>query len=686
MSRFQLSFRFCLLLQAFIVISIVNAQTRAIAPRISEAADDSRLVRLRGNTHPLARPEFDQGAAPPSLPMERMHLQVNHVSKGRTVVEFSGTAGQVLDAFHTEIHKFVIDGKDHWANTTDPQIPVTLEPVVAGVARLHNFRAKSMIEVSGKSPRVAPQSGFQPQYNLPDGTHALTPADYAVIYNINPLYKAGINGSGVTIGVLGRAPIRVQDIDDFRRAFNLPKNSPQVILNGTSPDNWQFDPGDDLEATLDVTWAGAVAPNATVKFITSPFTDTSDGLTLSEEYAIDNNVADVLTESFGLCEHDITQADAQMVNALRQQAAAQGITYVVSSGDEGPYTCYSTPKDTGPLSVNVLASSPYAVAVGGTEFSGAIIATNYWAATNKTSTLASALSYIPETAWNDSCSAAQCGADGLTVGSSGGGVSKLYIKPSWQSGVLGVPADGMRDVPDISLAASAVDAPYLLCDEGSCKNSPVSSSSFMQIGGTSASAPSFAGVMALVIQKTKSRQGQANYSLYRLAASQQYSKCNGSNPKTLPDSSCIFNDITAGNNAVPGEPKYSQPGALYQAGVGYDLATGLGSANVTNLVNRWSSATFNSTQTSLTVNPTTLTHGDAASVEIAVTSQSGTGGPTGDVFLAAAHGPGAGRFSLTNGSVTSTTAALPGGTYTVHAHYAGDGTFAAAEAVVWLRW
>src|SRR5712692_1269926 len=311
MSRFQLSFRFCLLLQAFIVISIVNAQTRAIAPRINEAADDSRLVRLRGNTHPLARPEFDQGAAPPSLPMERMHLvlsrsaeqestlgtlldaqqdksspsfhkwltpeqfgqqfgpadqdiqaitswlqshgfQVNHVSKGRTVVEFSGTAGQVLDAFHTEIHKFVIDGKDHWANTIDPRIPVTLAPVVAGVARLHNFRAKSMIEVSGKSPRFAPQSGFQPQYNLPDGTHALTPADYAVIYNINPLYKAGINGSGVTIGVLGRAPIRVQDIDDFRRAFNLPTNSPQVILNGTSPDNWQFDPGDDLEATLDV--------------------------------------------------------------------------------------------------------------------------------------------------------------------------------------------------------------------------------------------------------------------------------------------------------------------------------------------------------------------------------------------------------------------------------------------------
>ncbi len=283
----------------FIVFNTANAQTTAVAPRIKEAADDTRLVTLKRNTHPLAQPQYDRGAAPANLPMERMQLvltrdarqqsalkalidaqhdnssssfhqwltpeqfgqqfgaadqdvqavatwlqshgfRVNHVAKGRTVIEFSGTAGQVRSAFHTEIRKFVVNGEEHWANSVDPQIPAALRPVVAGVAKLHNFRTKSMAKVSGKWPTVSTSHGVRPQYNEDDGSHGLTPADYATIYNINPLYKAGINGSGVTIGVIGVGPIIVQDIVDFRRVFGLPKNPPQVIVNGTTPDYWSY--------------------------------------------------------------------------------------------------------------------------------------------------------------------------------------------------------------------------------------------------------------------------------------------------------------------------------------------------------------------------------------------------------------------------------------------------------------
>ena len=307
---------------------------------------DTQQDRSSPNFHKWLTPaEFGQqfGVADQDIQvitswLESHGLQVNHVSNGKTIVQFSGTAAQVLETFHTEIHRFMVNGEEHWANASDPQIPQALGSVVAGVAKLDNFRAKSMVQLSGAWP----------QFNQSGGNHALTPADYAVIYNINPLYKAGINGTGVTIGLLGVAPIRMQDIADFRKAFSLPKNPPQVVVNGSAPDYFQaISPDTALEGTLDVSWAGAVAPNATIKFITSAFTDTSDPLMLSEEYAVDNNVADIVSESFGGCEADMTPAFTQFITSIREQAAAQGITYLVSSGDQGPYTCYAYDQPTG---------------------------------------------------------------------------------------------------------------------------------------------------------------------------------------------------------------------------------------------------------------------------------------------------------------------------------------------------
>jgi hypothetical protein len=443
--------------------------------------------------------------------------------------------------------------------------------------------------------------------------------------------------------------------------------------------------GEEFEATLDATWPGAVAPAAIVDFVVSATTNTTDGIDLSELYIIDNNIAPVMTESFGSCEAGHNSAEAQSIEALAEQAAAQGITYMVSAGDAGAEGCDDFNTETvasGPISVNVLAATRYNVAVGGTMFNENGQESKYWSATNGQG-LGSALAYIPENVWNESCTAAQCGAQANILAGSGG-FSTFFPKPSWQSGVPGIPNDGHRDLPDVSLTAASHD-PYLLCLEASCEPDAQGDFFLYFVSGTSASAPSFAGVMALVNQKTGSRQGQAGYVLYPLAAKEKLSQCNGSNTTTPPASSCVFNDVTVGNNEVPGEAGY--PNAPYASGVGYDQASGLGSVNVTNLVNNWNSVTFKPTTTTLSLSPTTIVHGQTVNVDIAVTS--GTGTPTGDVSLIADTGPGPtsqtavtlSSHNLSGGVLMATTNSLPGATnYFLTAHYPGDGTFAPSDS------
>ena len=617
-----------------------QAGRELVRARITRPINEGRLSRLPGNTHPLARGEFDRGLAPPDLPMQRMLLvltrggqeetalqnlldqqqdrtsslyhhwltpeefgqqfgaaeqdvqtvtawlqshgfQIARVSNGRSIIEFSGTAAQVEGAFHTEIHKYVVNGKIHWANASDPEIPSALASVVAGVATLHNF---------SKRPQLIRSNGvFQksPEFTNSSGGHALAPADYATIYNINPVYDAGISGAGTVIAVVGRSNINLQDIASFRSTFNLPANPPQVVVDGADPGDLGGD--EEAEAVLDTSCAGAVAPGATVKLVVSKSTNTTDGVDLSEEYIIDHNLGDVMTESFGNCEASYTAAEAAAISSLAQQAAAQGITYTVASGDSGAEGCDDPSGETtatGPVSVNILASTPYTIAVGGTEFNENGNNAAYWQTTNAADG-ASAISYIPEDVWNESCTAGQCttgNSPGLWAG--GGGASTLFGKPAWQTGVPGIPNDGARDVPDVALTAAGHDA-YLLCIDGSCTPNKTGRISFQGYSGTSAATPSFAGVMALIVQRTGSRLGQANYVLYSLAASQAAGSCNASSASPLPAASCIFNDVTLGNNAVPGESGYGTSAARYQAGAGYDLATGLGSVNVANLAENW---------------------------------------------------------------------------------------------------
>ncbi len=733
------------------------------SPLITQPINESQLTILKGNTHPLARPEVDLGTAPASLPMQRMLLALKRspkqeaalrnlldaqqtrssasyhkwltpeqfgkqfgptnadmqtisawlqshgfqvgTTKGRTVLEFSGTAGQVQQAFHTTIHKYIVNGEEHWANANDPSIPTALTPAVAGVLTLHNFLKKPDVIFSKQRVDGRTRPGKQPDLTFSDGTHGIAPLDFATIYN-SPAYNGGSSGENVTIGVIGRSNLYNggQDVSDFRSSeiFNICCGAFNIILDG--PDPGDLGGGEEVEATLDSTWSGAVAPGANIDLVVSATTNTTDGIDLSEVFIVENNLADIMTESFSGCEAFASSTDVTFHSQMAEQAAAQGITYFVSTGDNGAEGCDDPDSETvatGPISVNLLASTPFNIAVGGTTFNDTADPSKYWSGTNTNQE--SALSYIPEDVWNDSCTSATCGSNANIVAGSGG-ASTIFSRPPWQAGVNGSfdPSD-MRDLPDVSLTASGSHDPYVLCLEGSCVPNEQGEFYIALVGGTSASAPSFAGIMALVGEQFAiasptlgPRQGIANYTLYNLAASENstFSQCNGSSTTTLPASTCIFNDVTVGNNAVPGEANYGSPTADYQAGVGYEMASGLGSVNITNLVDQWKTS-FTSSTTTLSLAPTTgITHGQSVTANITVAPTSGTGAaPTGDVSLIAANPTPANPSGTTalagftlsasgsSGIVTSASITdLPGGTYDVYAYYQGNPTYSASTS------
>ncbi len=787
---------------AFIVLFSLMAtgQQAAIVPaRITQPVDMEKTITLRGNTHPLARPEYDQGVAPDSLPMERMLLvlqrsaaqeatlrnlldeqqiksspnyhmwltpeqfgqqfgpadadiqavtdwlgsqgfQVSRVAAGRTVIEFSGTAGAVRQAFHTEMHKFTVNGEEHWANASDPQIPAALTPVVAGLASLNNFPKKPMHRLLGTFSKSKATGLMRPLFTYPVGTNeyrsGVGPTDFATVYNVLPLWQASpaIDGTGQTIAVVADSNINIQDVRDFRIMFGLPANDPQIILNG--PDPGVISPtvgGDENEADLDVQWAGAVAKGATIDLVVSEGTATTAGVDLSSLYIIDNNLAAVMSESYGTgCESALGTSGNAFYSTLWEQGAAQGITVVVAAGDSGSAGCDDSayePAAHNGLAVTGNASTPFNIAVGGTDFNDTGNQSLYWNTTNTSQTFSSAKSYIPEMTWNDSCAntgsvtgcASGVKSDGSDLAAGGGGPSNCaiptntgcvgYAKPPWQTGT-GVPIDNVRDTPDISLfAGNGLNSSfYVFCEVDANASSGGSATScdlsapyldFQGAGGTSFSAQAFAGIMALVNQKTGQRQGNANYVLYPLAA-QSGASCPSiaSMASTASASSCLFYDVQAGNNSVAcvagSSPSPNCNGGTNNYGIlvypsgsstpawttnaGYDLATGLGTVNAYNLVQNWKS-NFAGTGTTLSISPTTLTHGQQVAFSVNVTPA-----VTGDVSLVAPVGSspsnstGIGPFTLSSGAFTGATNMLPGGTYGVTAHYAGNGTYGASDS------
>ncbi|MGB7683494.1 MAG: protease pro-enzyme activation domain-containing protein [Candidatus Acidiferrales bacterium] len=725
---------------------VAGAQTSAVAPRITQAIDETNLVTLKGNTLPMARAEFDQGLVSDSLPLEKMLLvlqrspaqesalrslldqqqdktspnyhkwltpeqfgqrfgvadadiqtvtnwlqghgfTIESVTKGKTLIEFTGTAGLVRNAFHTDIHNYLVNGEKHIANSSNPQIPAALVPVVAGVASLHDFFPKPHYIQTGKTVTATLHSG-SPVAHLTGGPgeYFVGPLDFAEIYNIAPLYTAGTTGSGRTIAVLGVTDIVTSDVSLFDSVFGLTPHL-NVIHTGTDPGD--LEGSDRVEATLDVEWSGAIGQGATIDLVVSKTTSTSFGTDLSAIYVEENNLADVMTVSYGACEAEFTVTQAEAESQLGEQAAAQGITYMAASGDAGAEDCATS--ETSPadgaadFGVDLPGATPFVVSVGGTEFNEGSNDNLYWS--TSTSADETALSYIPENVWNDSCTSGVgfCGTGETIVGAGGGGASVYFNKPSWQTGFSGTPSDSARDVPDVAFTASPYHDPLIICVTAPADSCSESGDTVYlpTIGGTSVSTPSFAGIMSIVDQYTSSRQGDADYVLYKLAATETFSSCNGSGTPALSlTGSCIFNDTTAGNNAVPGEVSYNTANPLYVAGTGYDKAAGLGSTNVENLAKKWTSVSFNSTTTTMTGVPTTATTGQSITAAITVTSGAGT--PTGDVsVIATAAGcPSVGvPFVTLSGGAASSSFSLGGaGTYSIVAHYAGDGNFGASDS------
>jgi hypothetical protein len=656
--------------------------------------------------------------------LQRQGFSVSGIARSKRWIEFTGTSAQVESAFQTEMRHYRVDGDLHTANATDISIPVALSPVVRGVVSLHDFYSKPALIPSNKRA-TATLLGEKPVMSLEGGGYAISPPDFATIYNLNPLYNGvspspkttPIDGTGQTIAIIAEGMINTiantgfDDVAAFRQVFGLPANPPNIILTGPGIALNRVD----AEATLDVEWSGAVAPKATIDLVVSAGTPTTDPVDLSAIYVVDNNLSPIMSLSFSECEQDLGSAGNAFWNALFEQAAAQGISVFVASGDWGAAGCkpdsFAGNTD---LAVNGLSSTPFNTSVGGTEFdetvNGGTDAT-FW---NSGTGLATG--YIPEMVWNDCVTQCQ--------DATGGGVSSLYPVPSWQTlPILGLSGAKipMRALPDVSFPAAESHDPYVYCFtpnpfEPDCQVSggAVSFGSFA--GGTSFASPAMAGVMALIDQAANGRQGLANFEFYTLAASESasYPACNSSkqtNPATRPGPRCVFNDVTTGDNGVPGNDmlSFAPPGDTagqlgYNAVPGYDPATGLGSIDSSKLVNAWVTAeeAFNGSSTALSVtfngtplpsNSVNIVHGQPVSVTVSVAALNANKSqtPSTEISLLAQGGnlpPNVGIQSapISGSGGTASTGVLsvkdlPAGTgYNLYAYFPGDGDFAGSSS------
>ncbi|MEI9977741.1 MAG: Ig-like domain repeat protein [Edaphobacter sp.] len=609
-------------------------------------------------------------------------------------------------------------------STTSPAAPRTTKPPISTTPRTPTPRPPSFTFSDSGQP-----------------TYGVTPYDFATIYNVLPLWNAStpIDGTGQTIAIVGQTDLNPADFVNFRKLFNLPLGNTStptgtqylnIIYNGPNPG---VIPTDEGEADIDTQWSAAVAKSATIDYVVSRSTEVTQGTDLSAIYIVDNNLAPVMSYSYGQCELYLGTSGNAFYKNLWQQAAAQGITVFVAAGDSGSAGCDDSGMQgasTG-LAINGLGSTPYNISVGGTDFNMPNGGTAYWNSTSDPTTHASARGYIPETPWNETCANPALSAVGtftnqppeqicnsgiaaiyglLSVAGGGGGQSTCtqsngvspstcrggYPKPSWQTG-SGVPKDNVRDVPDVSLFASAgfFGAFYIVCQQSTnpdgqpCNLNPPTYG-FAGYGGTSVASPAFAGILALVNQKTGNRQGNANYALYNLAAQQNGNGTACNSATGNPSAGCVFNDLTTGSIAMPcvkGTPGCTVTNSIdyfgilsgYSSTAGYDLATGLGSVNAANLVNNWSSANFVASTTTLALSPTTITHGSQVQATVRVTAVSGT--PTGSVSINALAANGSMQSgTLQNGSYNASLSSFPGGVYSVQAYYAGDGTYAPSDS------
>ena len=715
MFKFAALNRCPLFLSALLLTGVTAfAQSDAKPVLINQPIDAAQLVTLSGNTRPEANATNDRGRVSDSLPMSHMLLQlqrssqqeqaleaviaaqsdstsprfqqwltpaqfaaygladhdlnvitgwlqvngftVNVVYPNGMLIDFSGTAGQIRQAFHTEIHNLMVGGASRIANMSDPKIPAALAPAVAGVVSLNSFPASTYYQK--RSDYTAAINGFT--YYL------VAPADLHTIYNFNAAYKGGISGQGQTITVVEDTDLYSKaDWTTFRSTFGLNTFTSGSLATihpapATGVNNCT-DPGvngDSFEAILDAEYASAAAPSAAIQVAACPSTNTTYGFFIAVQNLVNQAAPpSIISMSYGVCETLTGQAQNNAINKAYQQAATEGVSVFVSSGDSAAacndhfYTNGANTNATHGISISAFTATAYNVSVGGTDFGDGYANdySTYWSATN-TPTYGSALSYVNEIPWNDSCASglvasyegypqfgagsfcnSTAGAPFLSItGGSGGpsncfsgaptneylvsGTCKGYPKPSWQTGVVGIQKDGVRDIPDVSLFASngVWSHFYPVCYSDTsfggvpCTGAPVNWSG---AGGTSFASPIMAGVQALINQKVGKSTGNPNPVYYKLAASEYgtsgSSTCNSTLGKGV-SSTCVFYDITQGDIVVncSGTVNCYKPGGqygvlstsdtafdpAYPTTTGWDFASGLGSVNVTNLIGAYARA------------------------------------------------------------------------------------------------
>jgi hypothetical protein len=752
----------CLPIAFALEIPATSWAQSAAKPLITRPADESPLVTLRGNVHPLARPEFDRGPAPASLRAQRQLLvlkrtpqqertlqqylasledknspnfhhfltpeefgqqygpapedmaqiiswlngqgfSVSGVAKSNMAIEFSGSVNQLETAFHTQIHRLAINGQEHIANISNPMIPAALAQVVAGVSPLNDFYPRPQAIHGANGRWNAAEKRFDPELtvSISDNKYLfMGPGDAATIYDaptsLNTRLASGQNtydGTGVTIGIATDGAVSIPNVARYRSLFGLPAGSLSIVTDGNSPQG-----ADETEATLDAEVAGAIAPGAKIAYYQAADTTFQSGVMLAILRAIDDNAVNILNVSYGSCELAQGAAGNQEILNAWEQAAAQGIAVTVASGDSGAAGCDNPDTESAAgrgFAVNGLASTPYTVAVGGTDFDVLLNSFSTYINAANSGNYTSALGYIPENTWNNSTAkngssagnqasqdyngstnivAGGGGASSAGLYDAGGNVLGGYTKPAWQQQyevAAGVTADTVRDVPDVSLfAANGMNgALWATCGDNDCSGANPTISG---LGGTSASAPAFAGVLALVNQKVgaSARLGQPNWILYQLA-------------KTHPEA---FHPIRSGNNSVvclPGTPNCGANGFLsgYDATGAFNLATGLGSIDISALVNDWASVGQTQTTTALTLSSTTFQHGQAIAISVDVDPDAATGkvAISNDLSVRGMFSSDAQiNLTLSNGVAKGSWAGFPGGTYNVYANYGGDGSHAAS--------
>ena len=738
------SLAFAIVVLALLRVAPAAAQT-VNNDRITEPVEASQAELVLGSVHPLVQAEFDQGPVPesmllhhvsivfrlsdaqqealdqllaeqqdPSSPnyhkwltpdqygdrfgltpndvsevsswLKSQGLTVESVSRSRTEIFFGGTAAQIAAGLRTEIHRYVINGESHFANVTEPSVPSDFAGMVQGFRNLDDFRPKSRIRVA---PRLTSSI---------TGNHFLAPGDFATIYDLQPLYAAGYDGTGVSIGVVGDSAITLSDIDAFRAAAGLPANDPTIVTvpgTGVAVHN-----SDEVEADLDIEWSGGVAKKASIIYYVAG--QTSQNAFDALDYAITgaNPLAPVISNSFGNCEANIGSAFAETtLRGWIKQANTQGQTVTSAAGDTGAADCDSQSATVGTLgpSVDLPAGIPEVTGVGGSEFTGdpagalsggCALATTYWSGSCTTTSGASALSYIPEMAWNDGPSPGTGAFTTLAAG--GGGASTFFTKAEapWQTGIT--PAgDNQRDVPDVTLSASPAHDPYLICSQAyissidpgatSCTSGfRDSNQNFGPIGGTSAGAPTMAGILAIINQATKSGLGNANLTLYALFTSTPTAFHAIAPPPTS-------SNIVPCQKGTTGCPASSPFQYGFKTAAGYDKVTGLGSLDAYVLTCNWPGFTLApqvATTATVASNHPSANAGTSVTFTATITTSGAACPPIGGTVQFTSDGTNLGTppAAVSNGVATFSTTTLAVGTHQIAADYLGDTSYLASTS------